>query len=157
MDTHSGFLQTFVNYRHKKFYIIGVGVCVIYFFLSHWLLTSLCKDKDQALFIWSISDKVKSVIILTPSVNTIKLFSPSLTKGPNKLECLSGLVCDFQVKPKWSTLHKLASRQASKDLYHKTYYGLNKLECLTLNTRLGWKGLPGINTLAYYGNRILRP
>jgi hypothetical protein len=37
-------------------------------------------------------------------------------------------------------------------------YGFrNKLECLTLNTRLGWKSLPGTNTLAYYGNRKLRP
>ncbi len=33
----------------------------------------------------------------------------------------------------------------------------NKLEYLSLNTRLGWKGLPGTNTLAYYGNRKLRP
>jgi hypothetical protein len=33
----------------------------------------------------------------------------------------------------------------------------NKLECLSINTRLGWKGLPGTNTLAYYGNRKLRP
>jgi hypothetical protein len=32
-------------------------------------------------------------------------------------------------------------------------YGFrNDLECLSLNTRLGWKGLPGTNTLAYYGN-----
>jgi hypothetical protein len=30
-------------------------------------------------------------------------------------------------------------------------YGFhNKLECLTLNPRLGWKGLSGTNTLAYY-------
>jgi len=37
-------------------------------------------------------------------------------------------------------------------------YGFrNKLECLSLNARLGWKGLPGINTLAYYGKRKLRP
>jgi len=45
-------------------------------------------------------------------------------------------------------------------LYHKTYYGRNgfrnKPECLSLNTRLGWKGLPGTNTLAYYRNRKLR-
>ncbi len=28
-------------------------------------------------------------------------------------------------------------------------YGFrNKLECLSLNTRLGWKGLPGTNTMA---------
>jgi hypothetical protein len=33
----------------------------------------------------------------------------------------------------------------------------NKLECLSLNTRLGWKRSPGKNTLAYYGNRKLRP
>ncbi len=32
-------------------------------------------------------------------------------------------------------------------------YGFrNKLEHLSLNTKLGWKVLPGINTLAYYGN-----
>jgi hypothetical protein len=37
-------------------------------------------------------------------------------------------------------------------------YGLrNKLECLSLNIRLGGKGLPGTNTLAYYGNRKLWP
>ncbi len=37
-------------------------------------------------------------------------------------------------------------------------YGFrNKLECLSLNTRLGWEGLPGTNTLAYYGNCKLRP
>jgi hypothetical protein len=35
-------------------------------------------------------------------------------------------------------------------------YGfLNKLECVSLNTRLCWKGLPGTNT--YYGIRKLRP
>ncbi len=33
----------------------------------------------------------------------------------------------------------------------------NKLERLSLNTRLGWRGLPGTNTLAYYGSRKLRP
>jgi hypothetical protein len=32
----------------------------------------------------------------------------------------------------------------------------NKLECLSLNIRLGWKGLPGTNIMAYYGNRKLR-
>jgi hypothetical protein len=37
-------------------------------------------------------------------------------------------------------------------------YGFrNKQECLTLNTRLGWKGLPGTKTLVYYGNHKLRP
>ncbi len=33
----------------------------------------------------------------------------------------------------------------------------NKLEYLSLNTKLGWKGLPGTNTLAYYRNCKLRP
>ncbi len=37
-------------------------------------------------------------------------------------------------------------------------YGFrNKLDGLSPNTRLGLKGLPGINTLAYYGNLKLRP
>jgi hypothetical protein len=37
-------------------------------------------------------------------------------------------------------------------------YGFrDKLECLSINTRLGWKGLLGINTVAYYGNHKLRP
>ncbi len=36
------------------------------------------------------------------------------------------------------------------------YFFRNKLKCLSLNTRLGRKGLPGTNTLAYYGNRKLR-
>jgi len=36
-------------------------------------------------------------------------------------------------------------------------YGLrNMLECLSLNTRLGWKGLPGRKTLAYYINHKLQ-
>jgi hypothetical protein len=38
-------------------------------------------------------------------------------------------------------------------LYHKTHYAViygfhNKLECLSINIRLGWKGLTGTNTLA---------
>jgi hypothetical protein len=33
----------------------------------------------------------------------------------------------------------------------------NKPESLTLNTRLGWKDLPGTNTLTYYGNSKLQP
>ena len=33
----------------------------------------------------------------------------------------------------------------------------DKLECLSLNFWLSRKGLPGTNTLAYYGNRRLRP
>ncbi len=32
----------------------------------------------------------------------------------------------------------------------------NKLDCLSLNTRLGWKGLLGTNTLAHYGDCKLR-
>jgi hypothetical protein len=43
-------------------------------------------------------------------------------------------------------------RQGACILKHITavIYGFrNKLECLSLNTRLGWKGLPGTNTQAY--------
>jgi hypothetical protein len=37
-------------------------------------------------------------------------------------------------------------------------YGFrNKLGHLSVNTRLGWEGLPGTNTLAYYESRKLRP
>jgi hypothetical protein len=37
-------------------------------------------------------------------------------------------------------------------------YGFrNKLKHLSHNTKLGWKLLPGTNTLAYYGNHKLRP
>ncbi len=37
-------------------------------------------------------------------------------------------------------------------------YGFcNKLECLSINTRLSWIGWPGTNTLTYYGNHKLRP
>jgi hypothetical protein len=36
-------------------------------------------------------------------------------------------------------------------LFTAVIYGFrNKLECLSLNTRLGWKGLPVTKTLAYY-------
>jgi hypothetical protein len=33
----------------------------------------------------------------------------------------------------------------------------NEFECLSVNTSIGWKGLPGTSTLAYYGNRTLQP
>jgi hypothetical protein len=36
-------------------------------------------------------------------------------------------------------------------------YGFHtKLECLSLNTRLGWKGFQGTNAIPYYGNCKLR-
>jgi hypothetical protein len=44
-------------------------------------------------------------------------------------------------------------------LIRAVIYGFhNKLECLSLNTRLGWKGLPGTNTHKFYNtdNRSLR-
>ncbi len=35
-------------------------------------------------------------------------------------------------------------------------YGFrNKLKCLSLNTKLGWKAFPGTNTLAYYRNHTV--
>jgi hypothetical protein len=46
---------------------------------------------EQSTFLrhlWSIV-KTKIFIILTPTINVIRLFSLSLTKKPNKLECLS--------------------------------------------------------------------
>jgi hypothetical protein len=49
------------------------------------------------------------------------------------------------------------SRACIIKLITAVIYGFrSKLECLSLNTRLGWKGLQGTNTLAYYGNRKLR-
>jgi hypothetical protein len=61
-----------------------------------------------------------------------------------------------------TTFRSLQTISKPSGLYHKTYYGRNlqfrnKLECLSLNTRLGWKGLPRAKTLAHYGNRKLRP
>jgi hypothetical protein len=45
-----------------------------------------------------------------------------------------------------------------KKLFTVVIYSFrNKLECLSLNTRLDWKGLQGRNTLVYYENRKLRP
>jgi hypothetical protein len=59
----------------------------------------------------------------------------------------------------WSVFDVLLA--LTRGLYHKLItsiiYGFrNKLECLSLNTRQGWKGLPGTSTLAYYRNRKLR-
>ena len=53
---------------------------------------------------------------------------------------------------------KLSPEACIIKLIKAVIYGFHiKLECLSLNTRLGWKGLPEMNTLAYYGNRKLRP
>jgi hypothetical protein len=39
----------------------------------------------------------------------------------------------------------------SQNFFTAVIYGFhNKLECLSLKTRLGWKRSPGTNTLAYY-------
>jgi hypothetical protein len=52
---------------------------------------------------------------------------------------------------------KLSPRACIIKLITAVIYGFrNKLECLSLNTRLGLKGLPGTNTRAYYGNHKLK-
>jgi hypothetical protein len=43
-------------------------------------------------------------------------------------------------------------RACTKHITAVIYGFRNKLEHLSLNTRLGWKGLPGTNLQAYYGN-----
>jgi hypothetical protein len=54
----------------------------------------------------------------------------------------------FHLKKHWGLYPKLITA---------VIYGFrSKLECLSLNTRLGRKGLPGTNTQAYYGNSKLR-
>jgi hypothetical protein len=58
----------------------------------------------------------------------------------------------------WPVLSPFHDRACIIKLITAVIYGLrNELECLSLNTRLGWKGLPGTNTQAYYENRKLRP
>ncbi len=52
--------------------------------------------------------------------------------------------------------HKVHPGACIIKLLKDVIYGIEP-ECLSLNTRLGWKGLPGTNTLALYGNRKLRP
>ncbi len=71
---------------------------------------------------------------------------------------------------KWSSLKKTVNKLKPKKFYEidtlaciiklitAVIYGFrNKLKCFSLNTRLGWKGLPGANTLAHYGNHKLQP
>jgi hypothetical protein len=71
--------------------------------------------------------KAGCFVSLTFVVKVIKLFA--LSPGANILKRFSAVIYGFR----------------------------NKLERLTLNTRLGWKGLPGTNTIPYYGNCKLRP
>ena len=79
------------------------------------------------------------------AVNDVKLLFLSLTKTQNKLERLSP-----------SSFSSLINITCIIKLIAAVIYGfLNKLECLSLNIILGWKGLPGTNTLAYCGNHKL--
>jgi hypothetical protein len=65
----------------------------------------------------------------------------------------TNLFCRFM-----SVLLTLTPGACITKLITAVIYGFrNKLECLSLNTRPGWKRSPGTNTLAYYGNRKLRP
>jgi hypothetical protein len=57
--------------------------------------------------------------------------------------------------PPYKTPLPLPTHRAGilKHITAVNYSFCNKLECLSLNLRLGWKGLLGTNTLAYYENR----
>jgi hypothetical protein len=80
-------------------------------------------------------------------VNPIKLFTAVMfTDFRNKLECLSlsslsSLVQCYWVRP-----------GAYPRVEHLKVASHGKTLALSANIRLGWKGLPGTNTLAYYKN-----
>jgi hypothetical protein len=79
-----------------------------------------------------VSYEGKSFITLAPGVNVTKLFF-CVT---NVLDKNTKIIIKLIMAVFYSFRHKPA--------------------CLTLNTRLGLKGLPGTNILAYYGNCKLR-
>ncbi len=67
-------------------------------------------------------------------------------QGPVPYVCLTNIL---NIWHSWACIIKLIMA---------VIYGFhNKLECLSLNTRLNWKGLQGTNTLAYYRNCKLWP
>jgi len=79
-----------------------------------------------------------------------------------KISVQDGRVCDFFYKLLLTTAVEGFMIQALGGsiikLITAVIYGFcNKIECLSINTKLCWKGLPGSNTLAYYGNRKLQP
>jgi hypothetical protein len=83
--------------------------------------------------------------------------------GPRQLkvkQTVSYLLLDHSHKNfftiKWVILGTHLGACIKKYITAVIYGFSNKLEFLSLITRLGWKGLPGTNTLAYYGNRKLR-
>ncbi len=89
------------------------------------------------------------------------LFSSHFMNGPNKLECYTTLGWKCLPGPNtvaYCTLLKVTQKMMcceydSRSLIHNTLFssqlmnGPNKLECYTT---LGWKCLPGPNTLAYW-------
>ncbi len=80
-----------------------------------------------------------------PVAHVMKLFCPKFTNVRNKLECLfltslSSLVYCLRVWPGGYPRVEHVRGTLLK----------GRLLTLTTNTRLGWKGMPGINTLAYY-------
>ena len=62
------------------------------------------------------------------------------------ISSLSSLVYCLRVRPEPNRM---------KHLSGAPLYG--RLLASPTNTRLGWKGLPGINTLAYYENSLITP
>ncbi len=59
-------------------------------------------------------------------------------------------VCPWQVFPAYS----IACGQGQENTLE---WSLRKVPALQTNIRLGWKGLPGTNALAYYEKSLHRP
>jgi hypothetical protein len=72
--------------------------------------------------------------------------------GPNTLAITKSVNYGCKI------FHRIGSWACIIKLITAVIYSFcNKLQCLSLNTILGCKGVPGTNTLAYYRNRKLRP
>ncbi len=84
------------------------------------------------------------------AVTNVRHFYPSLIfvgkAGATRIDSLTGISYNI-----W-----LPAACIIKLITTVIYGFLNKLECLSLNTKLGWKRLPGTNTQAYYENHRLR-
>ncbi len=81
-----------------------------------------------------------------PGANVIKSFYNVSYIFCNKLECssltsLSRIVQYYQVRQEPTQVKNLLEAPLN-----------NRLLALPTNNRVGWKGLPGANTLAYYKN-----
>ncbi len=94
-------------------------------------------EAHELIFLDVIDEEEKSFIRLTPGPNVMKNFLRSyFTNVRNKLECFV-LYKPFQPEP-----------TQVKHLSGTPLYGMAL--ALPTNIRLGWKGQPGTDTLAYY-------